>query len=188
MVSLQGWHPDPSGRNRFRYFDGYQWTAYVNNGEPHGILEGNVPYVLAPARVPNAVAARGALLLLIGGAGLVLLGAMLPWFHFTYFVGGGTNAGGDSAAVLTGLGAVVGGIGAGVALVNPKAIVSAGAVGFGSAAIVLLFSVFNLWDALDHDNGLGGVISVSPAVGLWLTVIGGAVLGLAAASVLRSQR
>jgi hypothetical protein len=173
MVSLQGWHPDPSGRNRFRYFDGYQWTAYVNNGEPHGILEGNVPYVLAPARVPNAVAARG---------------AMLPWFHFTYFVGGGTNAGGDSAAVLTGLGAVVGGIGAGVALVNPKAIVSAGAVGFGSAAIVLLFSVFNLWDALDHDNGLGGVISVSPAVGLWLTVIGGAVLGLAAASVLRSQR
>ncbi|MFA5883901.1 MAG: DUF4328 domain-containing protein [Acidimicrobiia bacterium] len=26
-----GWHPDPSGRHRLRYWDGAQWTAYVSD-------------------------------------------------------------------------------------------------------------------------------------------------------------
>lgn len=26
-----GWHPDPSGRHQFRYWDGHIWTAHVSS-------------------------------------------------------------------------------------------------------------------------------------------------------------
>lgn len=26
-----GWHPDPSGRHQFRYWDGHAWTPHVSN-------------------------------------------------------------------------------------------------------------------------------------------------------------
>ena len=32
-----GWHPDPSGRHRLRYWDGAQWTAYVSDQGETGL-------------------------------------------------------------------------------------------------------------------------------------------------------
>jgi hypothetical protein len=32
-----GWHPDPSGRNQFRYWDGYGWTQHVSSGGIAGV-------------------------------------------------------------------------------------------------------------------------------------------------------
>jgi len=31
LLPPAGWHPDPSGRHRLRYWDGTQWTAYVSD-------------------------------------------------------------------------------------------------------------------------------------------------------------
>jgi hypothetical protein len=32
---LPGWHPDPSGRHRWRWYDGNRWSAVVADDDEH---------------------------------------------------------------------------------------------------------------------------------------------------------
>src|SRR4051794_17925809 len=51
-----GWHADPYGRHRERFFDGQKWSSYVRDGEDNAIDEPGGP------EVTQAIAKRNGLL------------------------------------------------------------------------------------------------------------------------------
>ncbi|GAA1746829.1 AIM24 family protein [Aeromicrobium alkaliterrae] len=54
-MSAAGWHPDPEGRNEYRYWDGNVWTEHVSNGGTQSVS----PLGSAPPADSGAAAASG---------------------------------------------------------------------------------------------------------------------------------
>jgi uncharacterized protein (AIM24 family) len=57
MTTAGGWHPDPEGRNEYRYWDGATWTEHVSNGGVQSVSPLGAPPAQAQAGQGAAPAA-----------------------------------------------------------------------------------------------------------------------------------
>jgi hypothetical protein len=53
--AAEGWHEDPYGRHKERFFDGHKWTPYVRNGDANGIDEPGGPVVDEVTKARNSL-------------------------------------------------------------------------------------------------------------------------------------
>jgi hypothetical protein len=92
-----GWHPDPTGRYEFRYFNGHQWTADVS---VHGqrFIDGGGPPTWQPGWGPEPPSTsrrtRGTA---VAAFVVGLISLLLAWIPFVFVLGG---AGAITAFVL----------------------------------------------------------------------------------------
>jgi hypothetical protein len=179
-----GWFADPFHRFQHRYWDGASWTSHVSTQgtpttDPWGIEPSPpgvapIPTYPPPMSLPTAGAARPwssrVLVIVLVGAGLLAIGAILPWVRAEASFGSSSFSahknGLDGDGVLTGLLAV------GIVL-----FLLLGKARLGFAWTVLSLGVLAIgiavYDIIDVSNEYSDLTSanfhVNVGFGLWLT-------------------
>ena len=189
------WQPDPTGRFQLRYWDGAAWTDHVstNGVQQTDPVDGTPPPVTAARPVtaaPPAVSAAPArtrvrwpqrtMLVVIGGAALLVLGSVLPWAKAEIsFLGqhaSDTTNGLDGDGVLTLILALA-------ALViflfvpNRKAAGSLVLVAGVLAGAIALYDIVDVNKALDDLDVPSSVkADATVGIGLWIAAVAAIVL------------
>jgi hypothetical protein len=152
---------DPWNQAPARWWDGSAWTDRTRS---------------TPEEAPAAFADQGVRVLVLGGAGLLVAAAFMPWLTLSApFVGRITALGIEGDGVLTaGLGVLA--LVVGIPLMRGAAITRARAVGLlalgALASLIAIFAMTTIQagvSELELGVGQGGV-------GLWLTAAAAAVL------------
>jgi hypothetical protein len=196
---VAGWYRDPSRRHEHRWWDGRAWTPHVMTLGLRSIDYGDeapAPAVIAvetPVRaeddeveedrsvaVSGAEVARGpqwslaVLVTVVVGAGVLAVGAMLPWAEASSSVASFSRAGIDGNGGAT-LAAAIG-----IALlciIGPRRRLAA----VGMIAMAAFAGALGANDALDISDKADAVMRQAPAidagvgVGLWLSLAGAAI-------------
>jgi hypothetical protein len=160
-----GWYPAPEGPFE-RWWDGHQWTAHARP-LPHPMTPMVPAYGTAPMYAgPMSGAARAAGWLMAASAGLILIGAMLPWATFGPFTVAGTSGDGGLTLVF-GLIAAAAGVWRGLSQRPSGWQLAIPIVNLALGGIVTLIGLADAGDVSD-------VATVGS--GLVLTVLGGMAL------------
>jgi hypothetical protein len=182
------WLPDPFGRYQYRYWDGAVWTDLVStNGtqesDPHGIGPSTGAALAAPlagssgAPRPKPAWTTQLQVMVIGGAGLIAIGAILPWVKAEAGVFSITKNGTEGDGVLTFVAAVA------IALVfllgrRQKTVAWWVIVLSGFVLAVGLYDtvdISNKADELANDSSSLVHVSATVGLGLWITLVAGVV-------------
>jgi hypothetical protein len=179
-MSEAGWHPDPSGQFRLRWWDGTAWTAHaIDHAGARVVQMPAVPSTFAgaawasvPAPTMTASRTKPWVIAMLVATGLLAMSAFLPWATFGIFSKAGTD--GDGRFTLGG--AVVAGILAGVAIskrevVLPAAIIAM-LVGAGSGVVALVDIDDVNSSPIDIGIGIGLIGTLMAGIGLLVTGIG----------------
>lgn len=166
--SPPGWHTDPQDPTSLRYWDGARWT---DQRAPNSNKNESRSTEWSRSRVLAAV-----------GAGLLILGSLMPWVTVTTAFGSISRAGADDDGdgILT---LIAGGIALGLVVARkyPPAVIIA-----ALAAAVVLYDWFDISQTANDVNSGFGRLSVG--WGLYVTGIGAGLVLFGSIDLWKSAR
>ncbi len=183
-----GWYRDPAARFDFRYWNGDAWTDAVQRDGVRAIDgDARAPEPVAVA-VEDAVATERArtrsarwplpvLVVVIGGAVLLAVGALLPWAEAKSTLASFSERGLDGLGAVSLLAGIL--VVLAIALMQPTPRAAACVTALGTLALGV-----GVYEAIDTSRKADDLVARSPAgvtagvgVGVWVT-IGAAVIVL----------
>ena len=199
MTTPPGWYPDPTGRFPQRYWDGQRWTDNVSPpGGPVGhdsLPRLSVGSTTAQASTSpcaasygaGAVRDRTAVIVVLSGAGGLLLGSFLPWASVTTAFGRIDVEGTRGDGVITLVLAIAIGV-MGVFLVRGsthRALLIVSLVAASLALLVCLIDIGNVSSVASEQTS--DEVDASVGYGLYLAAAGAAAAVIGSIIALRQR-
>jgi Protein of unknown function (DUF2510) len=172
-----GWFADPTGESTQRYWDGSGWTKTTSGTSMSTHEATGLARTAVPTPQPAAGPPWSGVLTLVG-AGMALLGAVLPWVTVTTIFGSLSKNGIDGDGRISALGGLALGVIALIVLVTKTQSRAPGVLAIVISLGILIVGAVDVADVskrIGDLQGTDGVASAQVGIGLWVTCLAGLV-------------